>query len=92
MLERYFVRPRTVDRIRASWLGPAIEQYVTWLVRHHSAAGELSGGVSLAKDSIRPRTARAQRRLLEHRSARCQQKCWSQDRSDGHLCCLRRGG
>lgn len=27
MLERYFVRPRTVDRIRALWLGPAIERY-----------------------------------------------------------------
>ena len=26
MLERYFARPQTVDRIRASWLGPAIEQ------------------------------------------------------------------
>ena len=31
MLERYFVRPQTVDRIRASWLGETIEQYVTWL-------------------------------------------------------------
>lgn len=28
MLEFYFVRPQTVDRIRALWLGPAIEQYV----------------------------------------------------------------
>ncbi len=31
MLERYFVRPATVDRIRASWIAPAIEQYVAWL-------------------------------------------------------------
>lgn len=31
MLDRYFVRPATVDRIRASWIGPSIEQYVTWL-------------------------------------------------------------
>ena len=31
MLEEYFVRPQTVDRIRASWIGPQIEQYVTWL-------------------------------------------------------------
>ncbi|HEY5376334.1 MAG TPA: site-specific integrase [Polyangiaceae bacterium] len=31
MLERYFVRPETVDRIRASWIAPAIEQYVAWL-------------------------------------------------------------
>jgi site-specific recombinase XerD len=31
MLEKYFVRPQTVDRIRASWIGPQIEQYVSWL-------------------------------------------------------------
>ena len=29
MLEHYFVRPETVDRIRSSWLGEAIEKYVT---------------------------------------------------------------
>lgn len=31
MLEHYFVRPGTVDRIRASWIGEAIEKYVAWL-------------------------------------------------------------
>jgi len=31
MLEEYFVRPDTVDRIRASWIGPEIERYVVWL-------------------------------------------------------------
>lgn len=31
MLERYFVKSDTVDRIRASWLGEVIEGYVTWL-------------------------------------------------------------
>ena len=31
MLERYFVQPQTVDRIRALWLGPEIERYVMWL-------------------------------------------------------------
>jgi site-specific recombinase XerD len=31
MLERYFIRPTTVDRIRASWIGEPIERYVTWL-------------------------------------------------------------
>jgi len=34
MLERYFIRPDTVDRIRASWLGDPIEKYVTWLSEH----------------------------------------------------------
>jgi site-specific recombinase XerD len=37
MLERYFVRPETVDRIRASWIASAIEKYVAWLEeRRHS--------------------------------------------------------
>lgn len=34
MLEHYFIRPETVDRIRGSWLGHAIEKYVTWLSEH----------------------------------------------------------
>jgi integrase/recombinase XerD len=31
MLERYFIRPDTVDRVRNSWLGDAIQTYVAWL-------------------------------------------------------------
>jgi integrase/recombinase XerD len=31
MLERYFVRPDTVDRIRAAWIGAEVERYVVWL-------------------------------------------------------------
>ncbi len=31
MLNRYFIRPTTVDRIRSSWIGDAIERYVIWL-------------------------------------------------------------
>jgi hypothetical protein len=35
VLNRYFIRPTTVDRIRASWIGDAIERYValklTWV-------------------------------------------------------------
>jgi integrase/recombinase XerD len=37
MLERYFVRPQTVDRIRGLWLGPAIEAYVVWLTERRHA-------------------------------------------------------
>lgn len=33
MFERYFVKPSTVDRIRASWLAPEIERYVEWMQR-----------------------------------------------------------
>jgi integrase/recombinase XerD len=31
MLESYFIKPRTVDRIRGSWIAGAIEQYVAWM-------------------------------------------------------------
>ena len=34
MLEKYFVKPATIDRIRASWIGPEIEQYVEWLANN----------------------------------------------------------
>lgn len=34
MLEAYFVKPQTVDRVRASWIGPEIESYVAWLTDH----------------------------------------------------------
>ena len=37
MLERYFIRPDTVDRIRASWIGEPIERYVGWLTEHRYA-------------------------------------------------------
>lgn len=31
MLEHYYRKPQTIDRIRASWLSEPIEQYVGWL-------------------------------------------------------------
>ena len=38
MLNRYFIRPTTVDRIRASWIGDPIERYVSWLGEQNYAA------------------------------------------------------
>lgn len=38
MLERYYVRPDSVDRIRSSWLGAPIEKYVEWLTAQGYAA------------------------------------------------------
>jgi site-specific recombinase XerD len=35
MLDRYFIRPATVDRIRSSWIGRPVEQYVTWLAERN---------------------------------------------------------
>jgi integrase/recombinase XerD len=31
MLEKYFKKPETVDRIRSSWIGEPIERYAIWL-------------------------------------------------------------
>ena len=38
MLEHYYLKPETIDRIRASWLGESIEHYVTWLAEQGYAA------------------------------------------------------
>ena len=38
MLEKYFQRLETLDRIRGSWIGPAIEKYVAWLDENRYAA------------------------------------------------------
>jgi integrase/recombinase XerD len=32
MLEAYFVKPTTIDRIRACWIGAEVERYTIWLV------------------------------------------------------------
>jgi integrase/recombinase XerD len=32
MLEQYFVKPSTIDRLRGSWIGGEIEAYAAWLV------------------------------------------------------------
>ena len=47
MLERHFARPQTIDRIRSSWLGPAIERYATWLIERGHAARNLARGVPM---------------------------------------------
>jgi site-specific recombinase XerD len=38
VLKRYFIRPTTIDRIRASWIGDAIDHYVGWLTERNYAA------------------------------------------------------
>jgi integrase/recombinase XerD len=38
MLERYYIKPETIDRIRASWIGEPIERYVVWLTENGYAA------------------------------------------------------
>jgi hypothetical protein len=38
MLEHYFRKPSTVDRIRANWLARQIEHYVEWMHTQQYAA------------------------------------------------------
>lgn len=45
MLEHYYVRLRTVDRIRALWLGPAIDRFVEWLSGRQAARQTVLGAV-----------------------------------------------
>ena len=47
MLEHYFVKPSTLDKIRGSWLGSHIEKYVEWLEAHGYARPTVVGRVPL---------------------------------------------
>ncbi len=40
MLEHYFSKPDTIDRIPSSWIGKPIEQYVVWLSENGYATRE----------------------------------------------------
>src|ERR1700716_483592 len=45
MLEDYFVKPGTVDRIRASWIAAEIERYVAWMAEHGYQARNVNSRV-----------------------------------------------
>ena len=47
MLERYYVRPETIDRIRSAWIGPLVDQYVTWMVERGYSTRNLAKRVPL---------------------------------------------
>ena len=48
MLETYFVKPETVERIRASWIGSEVERYVGWLADEGYGARSVWRRVPLA--------------------------------------------
>ncbi len=69
MLERYFVRPDTIDRIRASWIAEAIERYVAWLTEHRYASRNVLRRVPLLRgfgDFAHGRGATAWEQLPAH--------------------------
>jgi len=47
MLEQYFLRPTTVDRIRSNWLAPQIEQYVEWMHAQKYAGHNITRRIAL---------------------------------------------
>lgn len=49
MLERYYVRPKTIDEIRSSWIADAIDLYVDWLSRQGYSPRNVSHRVPLLR-------------------------------------------
>ena len=47
MLEQYYIRPVTVDRIRTSWIVSEIEQYVGWLAERRYSSSSVSRRIPL---------------------------------------------
>ena len=65
MLERYYLRPDTSERIRSSWIGGPIEQYVGWLSEHGYAARNVFRRVPLLRHFGEFARARGATRLDE---------------------------
>jgi integrase/recombinase XerD len=69
MLERFFVRPNTIDRIRSSWIGDAIVQYVTWLAERNFSSRTVCRRVPILVrfgDFAKERGARKWGQLPQH--------------------------
>jgi hypothetical protein len=67
LLERYFARPTTLDRIQGSWIGPAIETYVVSLAKHGYADSNVGRRVPILLrfgDFARQRGARTYEELV----------------------------
>ena len=47
MIERYFLKPTTLDRIRACWMAEAIEKYVDWLAANQFATSTVTRRVPI---------------------------------------------
>ena len=72
MLETYFVKPQTVDRVRALWVGAEIERYVVWLAEQGYGARSVLRRVPLLVafgEFARLKGARSLADLPDHVSA-----------------------
>lgn len=69
MLDRFFTRPGTIDRICSSWIGGAIVQYVTWLAERNFSTRTICRRVPILMhfgDFARGRGARRWQELPQH--------------------------
>jgi len=69
MLEHYFFKPDTIDRIRNCWLGKPIERYVVWLAEQGYAVSNIHSRVPILRqfgEFALSRGARAMEDLPEH--------------------------
>ena len=72
MLERYYIRPETIDRISASWIKEPIEQYVGWLAERGYAPRNVFHRVPILRqfgEFARARGASTWEALPEHLDA-----------------------
>ena len=42
MLEKYYIKPTTIDRIHHSWIASAVEQYVSWMAERRYTDSSVS--------------------------------------------------
>ncbi len=47
MLEKYFIRPTTIDRIHESWIAAEVEQYVSWMAERCYTRSSVTGRVPI---------------------------------------------
>ena len=47
MLEKYYIRPTTIDRIHKSWIASAVEQYVSWMAERRYTDRSVSRRIPL---------------------------------------------
>ncbi|MBI5575488.1 MAG: tyrosine-type recombinase/integrase [Deltaproteobacteria bacterium] len=69
MLERYFLKPATIDRLRASWIAEPVERYVAWLTAEGYASRNVFRRVPIIVrfgEFARRRGAKTWRDLPEH--------------------------
>jgi integrase/recombinase XerD len=69
MLEDYFVKPATVDRIRASWIAAEIDRYVAWMAERGYRGRNVNSRVPVLVafgDFARQRGAQTVSALPEH--------------------------